>query len=74
MRNSDSEANQPPQRQRLASRSGWFRRLLSDLFFVAKRDKKWWLLPLMVLLLILGALLAFAMALGPIAPFIYPLL
>jgi hypothetical protein len=55
-------------------RKGWFRRLFGDLFFATRRDRKWWLLPLIILLLILAALLLFAMALGPLAPFIYPLL
>ncbi len=55
-------------------RTGWLRRLIGDVFFVARRDKKWWLLPLIALLLLLASLLAFAAALGPLAPFIYPLL
>ncbi len=72
MQSSESQAKKPA--QRLPPRAGWFRRLLGDLFFVAKRDRKWWVLPLIFLLLILGGLLAFAVALGPLAPFIYPLL
>lgn len=60
-------------RQTLPPRVSWLRRLLGDVFFVAKRDRKWWLLPLVLLLLALAALLAFAVALGPLAPFIYPL-
>jgi hypothetical protein len=55
-------------------RVGWFRRLTTDVFFVARRDRKMWLLPLLILLLILAGLLAAAVALGPLAPFIYPLL
>jgi hypothetical protein len=55
-------------------RIGWFRRLLTDVFFVARRDRKMWMLPLIILLLLLAALLAAAVALGPLAPFIYPLL
>jgi hypothetical protein len=47
--------------------------LFADLLFVSKRDRKWWLLPLILLLLILAALLVLAVALGPLAPFIYPL-
>ncbi len=61
-------------RQESPRRVGWFRRLLVDIFFVAKRDKKWWLLPLIVLLLVMAALLAIAVIAGPLAPFIYPLL
>jgi hypothetical protein len=60
-------------RQTLHARRGWFRRLFADLLFVSKRDRKWWLLPLILLLLILAALLVLAVALGPLAPFIYPL-
>ena len=55
-------------------RSGWFTRICADIIFIAKRDKKWWLLPLVVLLLIMAALLAFAAVAGPLAPFIYPVL
>ena len=74
MRFSQVEVKEKLQRQTLPTRSGSFRRVLGDLFFVAKRDRKWWVLPLIFLLLILGGLLAFAAALGPLAPFIYPLL
>jgi hypothetical protein len=41
---------------------------------VAKRDRKWWLLPLVFLLLLLASLMLVATAAGPIAPFIYPFL
>ncbi len=58
----------------LPARRGWFCRLMSDLFFASWRDRRLWLLPLILVLLILGALLAFAVALGPAAPFLYPLL
>jgi hypothetical protein len=57
-----------------SGRRGWIGRLFADVLFVAMRDKKWWLLPLVLLLLILTALLAFATMAGPLAPFIYPLL
>jgi hypothetical protein len=65
----NSVSSKPERRQR----TGWLRRLMGDVFFVSRRDKKWWLLPLIFLLLILAALLTFAAALGPLAPFIYPL-
>jgi hypothetical protein len=55
-------------------RRWWFSRLLGDILFVARRDRKLWVLPLIILLLALAALLAFAVTLGPLAPFIYPLL
>jgi hypothetical protein len=68
----------PPLKQqgsdRPTRRRGWVTRLVADTFFVAKRDKKWWILPLIVLLLILAALLALATLAGPLAPFIYPFL
>ena len=60
-------------RQTLPPRTWWLSRLLRDVFFVARRDKKWWMLPLLLLVLLMAALLAFAVALGPLAPFIYPL-
>lgn len=55
-------------------RRGWSRRLLADVLYVVTREKKWWLLPLIALLLMLTGLLIFAAASGPLAPFIYPLL
>ena len=58
----------------LSPRAGWLRRQFSDIVYVAKRDKKWWLLPLLFALLILAALLLAASALGPLAPFVYPFL
>lgn len=56
------------------ARRGWLGRLFADMLFVVKRDRKWWLLPLIMLLLILAALLVFSATVGPLAPFIYPLL
>ena len=58
----------------LPPREGWLRRQFADIVYVAKRDKKWWLLPLLFVLLVLAALLVTATALGPLAPFIYPFL
>lgn len=63
-----------PERHERTARRGWFSRLCADIVFVAKRDQKWWLLPLVILLLGLAALLAFFTLSGPLAPFIYPLL
>jgi hypothetical protein len=60
--------------QMVLTRTGWLHRLFGDLFFATRRDRKWWLLPLILLVLILAGLLLFAVTLGPIAPFIYPLL
>jgi hypothetical protein len=47
--------------------------LVEDIFFVAKRDRKWWLLPLVLLVLLLAALVVVGTSLGPLAPFLYPL-
>jgi hypothetical protein len=41
--------------------------------FVARRDRKLLLLPLIGVLLLLAAMIVFGTALGPLAPFIYPL-
>jgi hypothetical protein len=48
-------------------------RLLSDILFAAKRDRKLLLLPLVVVLLVLAAMMMLGASLGPLAPFIYPL-
>lgn len=66
-----------PQRERraaLPARRGWLGRLFADILFVTKRDRKWWMLPLLLLLLAFAGLIMFAAAAGPLAPFIYPLL
>jgi hypothetical protein len=55
-------------------RRGWFRRLLGDLFELARTEKKWWLLPLVLLLLVIAGAMAAAALAGPLAPFIYPLI
>lgn len=44
------------------------------MWLVIKRDRKFWLMPLIVVLLVVVALLVFAAASGPLAPFLYPLL
>lgn len=58
----------------LGRRLPWYRRLAVDVVFVARRDRKWWLLPLIILLLALAGLLTMASVAGPLAPFIYPFL
>jgi hypothetical protein len=55
-------------------RRGWLSRLGADIMFSVRRDKRYWLLPLIALLLVLAALLVFAVTAGPLAPFLYPLL
>lgn len=54
-------------------RSGWANRLASDVLFVARRDRTWLLLPLLVLVLLMAALIVLGSTLGPLAPFVYPL-
>ena len=44
---------------------------VSEFIFFLKQNKKWWMLPLLIVLALLG-LLAFLAGTG-IAPFIYPL-
>jgi hypothetical protein len=56
-------------RQRTTSGS----RVIADILFVARRDRKLLLLPLVLLLLVLTVLMALGASLGPLAPFIYPL-
>jgi len=44
--------------------------IFSDLFAFLRIRKKWWLLPLIVLIVLLGIILVFAQG-SPLAPFIY---
>ena len=46
--------------------------LIKEFFLFIKHEKKWWLMPLILVLLIVGALILFASA-SPLAPFLYPL-
>ena len=50
-----------------------FNRLVRDMVFASKRDKRVVLLPLCFLLLVLAGVLVFLTISGPLAPFIYPL-
>ncbi len=52
--------------------SSW-KQLIEDIFFVATRDKKWWLIPLVLFVLVIALVLVIAALAGPLAPFIYPL-
>jgi len=70
---SDAQQSQPEIPQR-PQRVGWLRRQFADILYVARRDKKWWLLPLLFLILILATLAVVASTAGPLAPFIYPFL
>lgn len=46
--------------------------LVRELFLFIKQEKKWWLVPLLAVLLIVGGLIIFAGS-SPLAPFLYPL-
>ncbi len=45
---------------------------LKDLFLFLKTQKKWWLVPLILALLVMGLLMVFAEG-SAVATFIYPL-
>jgi hypothetical protein len=46
--------------------------IIKEFFLFIKQEKKWWLVPLITVLLLVGALIVFAGS-SPLAPFIYPL-
>ena len=46
--------------------------LLREFFLFIREEKKWWLIPLIAVLLLVGALIVFAGS-SPLAPFLYPL-
>jgi len=46
--------------------------IIKEFFLFIKQEKKWWLIPLISVLLLVGALIVFAGS-SPLAPFIYPL-
>ncbi len=48
--------------------------LVSDVWFVVKKEKKFWIIPLLVILFVVIGLMLAAGSAGPLAPFIYPLL
>jgi hypothetical protein len=56
---------------RYNARTMW--RLAKEFLLFLKQEKKWWLVPLVVLLLILGALIAFTGG-SVLAPLMYPFL
>ena len=45
--------------------------LLSELIQFAMREKKWWLVPLLVILVVIGGLIVFTQS-SALAPFLYP--
>ncbi len=46
--------------------------LLREFFLFIKHEKKWWLVPLILVILLVGAVILFAGS-SPLAPFLYPL-
>ena len=46
-------------------------RLFKEFWLFFKRDRKWWLVPLILLLLLLGCLIMFSSS-AALAPFMYP--
>ena len=44
---------------------------LKELFLFLKERKKWWLIPILISLIIIGLLLVFAES-SAVAPFVYP--
>ncbi len=46
--------------------------IIKEFFLFVKQEKKWWLVPLITVLLLVGALIVFAGS-SPLAPFLYPL-
>jgi hypothetical protein len=51
-----------------------FKKLISDIFVSSSEEKKTWLAPLAVFLVVIAALLLLGAAISHLAPFIYPLL
>ncbi len=46
--------------------------LIKEFFLFIRHEKKWWLIPFIAVLLVVGALVLFASH-SPLAPFLYPL-
>lgn len=68
---SENRAEEPPQEQTetidMAKQS-----LFKEFLAFVKHEKKWWMIPLMVVLLAIGALIIFAAKSG-LGPFVYTL-
>jgi hypothetical protein len=45
--------------------------LTRDFIAFIRHEKKWWMIPLLAILLLVGVLIVFAQS-SPLAPFIYP--
>jgi hypothetical protein len=51
--------------------SGQVRQICKETLHFLRREKKWWLIPLLVSVLILAALVLFTMGSAPLSPFMY---
>lgn len=47
--------------------------LIKEFFLFIKQEKKWWLIPFILVILAIGALLVFVNSSPYLAPFLYPL-
>lgn len=47
--------------------------ILKEIWEFLRERKKWWLIPLVLMMLLLGLLMVIAHGAGPLAPFIYSL-
>jgi hypothetical protein len=47
------------------------RQICKDAFEFLRREKKWWLIPLLVTVVLLTALVFFTMGPAPLSPFMY---
>jgi hypothetical protein len=47
------------------------RQIFQDALQFLRREKKWWLIPLVVTFLLLTALVLFTMSSAPLSPFMY---
>ncbi len=48
--------------------------LLKEFWLFLKQEKKWWLLPMLIVMGVVAALVIFAATHSGLAPFIYPLI
>jgi hypothetical protein len=47
--------------------------ILKEFFLFLRQEKKWWLMPLALILLVFGALMVFSSG-SVLSPFLYPLM
>ena len=66
-RDGNNEVTDKPDNKTNASPS-----LIGEFWLFLKQEKKWWMIPLIAVLLIVGVLIVFASS-SPLAPFLYPI-